>query len=208
MTKRLGCCLLLSVAFHLLLLWLPGFAPSSGGAARGRIELRLRLLEASPAIALESTAEQLAANGRVAGDSEGREAEPAPDAGEHKGSAGDEPSSAAPLPFLPASLPRGFDRGAYLAGDRLDVRPSPEQPIVIGLDDPQGMRRDKGQVVLVIYVGATGAVDHVDVDAADVPADIAESLAEIFRNAKMRPGIKDERPVKARMKVLVEFEVR
>lgn len=214
MTKRLGCYLLLSAALHLLLLWLPGFAPSSGrasrlGAGSGRIEVRLRLLESSSATARDPAAELVPTTEPLVVSQEKHKEilPPDPDV-PVRDSARDESTAVSPLPVLPASLPRGFNRDDYFPGDVLDVRPSPEQPIIIRLDDPQGMNKDKGQVVLVMYIGASGAVDRVDIDSADVPPEIAESLAAIFRNAKMRPGIKGEQPVKSRMKVLVEFEVR
>lgn len=213
MTKRLGCYLLLSAALHLLLLWLPGFAPSSGGVSRlgagsGRVEVRLRLLESS-ATSHGPTAERVVTTESLVLAQEKHQEILPPDPGAPVNDpARDDSTAVSPLPVLPASLPRGFDRDAYLSGDLLDIRPSPEHPIIIGLDDPQGMNKDKGRVVLVMYVGATGAVDHVDIDSADVPSEIAESLAEVFRNAKMRPGIKGDQPVKSRMKVLVEFEVR
>ncbi|MBI2306582.1 MAG: energy transducer TonB [Rhodocyclales bacterium] len=212
MTKRLGCYLLLSAALHLLLLWLPGFAPGGAsrlGAGSGRIEVRLRLLESSPATVHNPVAEQPPTMESLVVAQERHQEIRAPDPGVPVDAAArDDSAAVSPLPVLPASLPRGFDRDAYFSGDVLDVRPTPEHPIIIGLDDPQGMNKDKGQVVLVMYVGASGAVDHVDIDSADVPSEIAEALAEVFRNAKMRPGIKDDRPVKSRMKVLVEFEVR
>lgn len=208
MSKRLVWFLLLSAALHLLLLWLPGFAPQSSpgatlrsAAGSGRVEVRLRVLDSSAIAAVPPAA--AAPVGRGAESTPPHPADTVPE------QAANEPVAAtSPLPILPASLPRGFDRDAYLSGDALDVRPSPEHPIVINLDDPQGMKQDKGQAVLMIYVGIDGQVDHVDIDSADVSPEVAESLSGIFRAARMRPGIKDGQPVRARMKILVEFEVR
>jgi len=113
-----------------------------------------------------------------------------------------------PLPILPATLPTGFDRDAYFPGSALDVRPTPEQPVVIDFDDPSGIDRKRGQIVIELYIGADGRVDRAEIGHSDLPEHIGERVADVFRAARMRPGMKDGQAVRAKMKVQVEFEVR
>jgi hypothetical protein len=211
MSRRLTSFLLLSLVIHALLLWLPGFMPSSGdfssfATGRGRVEARLKLFplpSEAPSPEKPSISEaplDLQENNQGTAQTDS--------AGQTDATSRDDSPAVSPLPVLPARLPLGFDRDGYLPGDKLDVRPSPEQPIIIGMDDPQGISKDRGEVILMLFVGKEGAVDHVDIDSSDVPPDIAESLAAIFGAAKFRPGVKDDQPVKARMKILVNFEVR
>ncbi len=221
MSTRLWYCLALSTLLHALLLKLPGFAPAlfggSDGSGGGRVTVSLRVLDNAVPAADAALSPEPAANPPP--EVEASAASPQDEAPDHtpndapseagnREAAAESPSSGAPLPVLPSSLPRGIDRDAYLASDALDVRPAPEQPIVIGFDDPSRIDKDRGQVVLVLYVGADGRIDLVDIDRSDVPPDVAEIVAETFRVARMRPGRKDGRPVPARMKILVEFEVR
>ncbi|HEX5804606.1 MAG TPA: hypothetical protein VFY24_16435 [Azospira sp.] len=225
-SKRLLFLLLLSALLHALLLALPGFQsrPLAGAAgdrldpgperASSRFTVRLRgldaaapILPAEPIAAPEPEPESRPPADRPADASV--EPEPASEAVSSAGDAG--PKSVAaevPLPILPDTLPRGFDRAAYLPADQLDVRPSPLQPVVIAFDDASGIERERGQIVLVLFVGADGTVDLVDVERSDVPPAVSAIVAETFRAARMHPGMKSERPVPARMKVLVEFEVR
>lgn len=213
MSTRLWYCLALSILLHALLLKLPGFSPAlfggGDGSGGGRVTVSLRVLDREVPTADVALSPEPAAD--PAPEVEASAAAPpdaSPDEAGNRETAAEIASSGAPLPVLPSSLPRGIDRDAYLASDSLDVRPVPEQPIVIGFDDPARIDKDRGQVVLVLYVGADGRIDLVDIDRSDVPPDVAEIVAETFRAARMRPGRKDDRPVPARMKILVEFEVR
>lgn len=225
-SKRLLSLLLLSAFLHALLLTLPGFEsrPLAGAAgdrldsrserAASRFAVRLHGLEptvplppAEPAVQPEPEPESRPSEDPPPEAS--TEPMPSPDEVLPAGDAG--PKSVAtevPLPILPEMLPRGFDRAAYLSADELDVRPAPLQPVVIAFDDASGIDRERGRIVLVLFVGADGKVDLVDVDHSDVPPAVSAIVADTFRAARMRPGMKSERPVPARMKVLVEFEVR
>lgn len=198
MTKRIYLSLVLSALLHVLLIWLLGFASMTGIAGhtrvgKGYVEVRLRPVWSENASVAQSEfqvfpqSDSVAVGGELA--AVGRE-------------------GGAPLPVFPTSLHRDFDRGSYYSSNDLDVRPSPEQPIIIELDDPNMMEKNKGQVVLLVYVSPEGAVDNVEISSADAPMDVANSLMETFRAARMRPGIKSGQPVRARMKILVEFEVR
>lgn len=224
-SKRLLFPLLLSMLLHALLLTLPGFAsrPLAGGggerfavradSASGRLTVSLRVLDPTvPTLPPEEPLPDPAA------EEQSSAADPSAAAGDlaqavTEAAAGDEagPKSMAaevPLPILPDELPRGFDRSAYLAADELDVRPKSLHPIVIPFDDTSGIDRSRGEVVVVLFIGADGHVDLVDIERSDVPSAVSTIVADTFRAARMRPGIKSERPVPARMKVLVEFEVR
>lgn len=221
-SKRLLSLLLLSALLHALLLTLPGFESRPlAGAAGDRLDprpehvssiftIRLRAHEpvapTLPSVEAEPKAEP---ENRVPEELPPEPvADPAPPPSAAADAGQKSVSAEAPLPILPDVLPRAFDRAAYLAAEQLDVRPTPLQPVVIAFDDASAIERERGQIVLVLFVGADGTVDLVDVDRSDVPPAVSAIVADTFRAARMRPGIKSERPVPARMKVLVEFEVR
>lgn len=60
----------------------------------------------------------------------------------------------------------------------------------------------------MLYVGATGQVEHVEVDESDLPPFLEKAAVETFLQARMHPGIKDGKATRARMKILVEFEAQ
>lgn len=206
---------LLSASFvlHLLVLALPGFETSPPATARpavrvtaaARIDVRL-LESARPAF--------IASAAPVAPRTSGEDSAAAADGALQRSLATTVPSAGAPepaeaaLPVLPAWLPRDVERIAYLPADELDERPAPESPIVIGLDPSLPAGRERGEVVLSLYVGENGSLDRVEVGRSDLPAALAEGVADVFRAARMRPGIKSGTAVRSVMKVLVEFESR
>lgn len=209
MTRRLICCLLLSYILHLLLIWLPGFSPQLfayrvplSNVSEGKIEARLKIFDSRVGF-VDRNPEQGNVRQSV---SEGAELR----SPEHPAAATVAviAASPSPLPILPPSLPHGFDRDAYLPGSRLDLRPIPNQAIVVGVENMPGFDMDKGQAIMVLFIGAEGTVDHVDIDSTDMPPDVTVSLADIFRAASMSPGWKDGQPAKSRMKIQVDFERR
>lgn len=203
-----------SFLLHLLVLALPGFeaqppvAPrlADPATATGRIVVRLR--ESAPPLPIASavpvaprTPDADASAASADGGLQRSLAPPVPTA------ATTQPAEAA-LPVLPAWLPRATERVAYLPADELDERPAPEAPIVIGLEPSLPVDRERAEVVLSLYVGESGSLDRVEVGRSDLPAALAEGVADAFRGARMRPGIKSGVAVRSVMKVLVEFESR
>lgn len=93
----------------------------------------------------------------------------------------------------------------YVSANDLDVHPSPDTPIVVPFPDSfQGSI--KGRVILILSVRADGVIEQVSVDDSDLPNAFGQAASQTFLEARLRPGIKDGRPVAARMKILVEFE--
>jgi TonB family protein len=126
-----------------------------------------------------------------------------PDAPEGWGDALPEPvPPATSVPILPLrDLP-------YIPAGELDVRPYPETPVVVPFPDDAAMQNGKLSVVLVLYIGANGQVDRIEVDKSDLPPAFEKAARDTFMQARMQPGIKDGQATRARMKILVEFEAR
>lgn len=113
--------------------------------------------------------------------------------------------SAIELPAPALALPSADVRELYLPTRYLDSSPIPEEPVTIAPGNDVVWDERKGTVMLVLYVAETGAVDFIDTEDHDVPANLVALAVEAFRGAKMLPATKDGSPAKARMKVLVEF---
>ena len=113
--------------------------------------------------------------------------------------------SAIELPAPALALPSADVRELYLPTRYLDSSPIPEEPVTITPGNDVVWDERKGTVMLVLYVAETGAVDFIDTEDHDVPANLVVLAVEAFRGAKMLPATKDGSPAKARMKVLVEF---
>lgn len=95
----------------------------------------------------------------------------------------------------------------YIPAGELDVRPSSESPVVIPFPDtPLAVPKVTG--ILVLYIGADGWVDRVEVDDSDLPPDFEKAAIDTFLQTRMQPGIKNGQASRARMKILVEFEQR
>lgn len=129
--------------------------------------------------------------------------------------------AAAIAPAVPpdaAGLPRGGVRATsswlpqiagaapYLPASQLDSRPYPESPVIVPF--PEGETLAKGQriaAILLLYVGIDGRVDRVEFAQSGLSPPFERIAIDTFLQARMSPGIKDGRPVRARMKVEVEF---
>lgn len=95
----------------------------------------------------------------------------------------------------------------YIPAGELDIRPVPELPVVIPFPDvPLDIPKATG--VLVLYIGADGRVDRVEVDESALPPEFEKMAIETFLQARMRPGILEGQATRVRMKILVEFEQR
>lgn len=107
----------------------------------------------------------------------------------------------------PAVPPLPMKEAPYLAGGELDERPSSANPVIVPFPDAP-LDAPKVSGILVLYVGTNGYVDRIEVDESDLPPEFEKAAIDTFLQARMRPGIKDGQPVRARMKILVEFEQR
>lgn len=93
----------------------------------------------------------------------------------------------------------------YLPARELDSRPSPVAPLILPFPEaPLGGSR--ATAVLLLYIGSDGNVDRVEIEASDLPAEFELAAVETFRLARMQPGMKDGKSVRALMKIMVEYE--
>jgi TonB family protein len=95
----------------------------------------------------------------------------------------------------------------YLPAAEADVRPQPESAIVVPYPD-QALGRQKGAVILVLYINEAGGVDHIEIDKSDLPTVFEEAATKAFAKARMQPAIKEGKKIRSRMKILVEFETK
>lgn len=93
----------------------------------------------------------------------------------------------------------------YIPAGDLDVRPSPETPVIVPFPEAV-LLTNKVSGVLVLYISADGKVDRVEVDDSDLPPAFEKAAISTFLQARMWPGIMNGQATRARMKVLVEFE--
>lgn len=95
----------------------------------------------------------------------------------------------------------------YLPAVELDARPFPEAPVTIPF--PEGtLNKNKSSAVLILFIGADGKIDRIEVDKSDLPPLFEKTAIETFMQARMYPGLKNGKASRAQMKILVEFEGR
>ena len=114
--------------------------------------------------------------------------------------------SNAPLPFAlgQQSFPAAT---AYLPGRELDVRPAPEASVIVPFPEGSNLQ-GRVAAILVLFVSAEGAVDHVEIEDSELPPAFEKAAVETFMQVRMRPGIKDGRQMPSRIKIEVEFEAK
>lgn len=100
-----------------------------------------------------------------------------------------------------------FERQGYFSTSELQERPVPEEPIIIPFPDAP-FSGQKMTAILLLYIGADGAVERVEIDQSELPPEFEQAAIDTFIRAKMRPGIKDGKPVPVRMKIEVGFEAK
>ena len=95
----------------------------------------------------------------------------------------------------------------YLPAAELDARPFPEAPVTIPF--PEGtLNKNKSSAILILFIGADGKIDRIEVDKSDLPPLFEKTAIETFMQARMYPGLKNGKASRAQMKILVEFEGR
>lgn len=121
------------------------------------------------------------------------------------GQVADALQTAQPGEDVTASLPPA--EAPYLPAGELDARPYPEAPVVIPYPDAQ-LNQSKATGVLVLYIDADGHVERIEIDKSELPPEFEKAAVDTFMKARMQPGMKGGKPIRARMKILVEFEQR
>jgi protein TonB len=67
------------------------------------------------------------------------------------------------------------------------------------------IRRESGKLVLKLWISEQGAVDRVEVERSELPPDYAAVVSKEFLSARFQPGEIDGKPVKALMRVEVDY---
>ncbi len=113
-----------------------------------------------------------------------------------------EPPLRHPVPAPDVRSRLGWD--PYLPAALLDERPSVVVDIPV---DPPELREHPqgGEIVLSLWIGADGAVEKIAVEENSLPTVFADSAVRGFQSAKFRPGKKDGRAVKSRLRVTVSY---
>ncbi len=95
----------------------------------------------------------------------------------------------------------------YLNARELDERPWAEVPVLIPFPETTW---EGGRVegMLELFIGEDGSVDRILVKDSTLPEEFEAVAVETFRGVKMQPGVKEGKPVRSIMKILVEFEQR
>jgi protein TonB len=133
--------------------------------------------------------------------------------------AAQQPAQAAPSPPAPspAPAPAGeppvadpqralLPQPHYYLTRELDVRPGIMTRVEPEYPEAAARRFLSGKVVLRLYIEETGAVERVEILAADPPGYFEDSAQRAFSAARFTPGIKDGRAVRVQMTLEVSFE--
>lgn len=96
----------------------------------------------------------------------------------------------------------------YFSSSELDIRPTSLEPILLPTPQASAWETHAGQVILMIYIGADGLVEYVDIEKANVPDGLQLETRLSFIGKKMSPGIIGDRAVPSLLKVMVEYDVR
>lgn len=108
--------------------------------------------------------------------------------------------AAAPLPGLVQ-----FPLPNYLPVGDLDRKP--EAIGEIPLEYPADMPLVKhSNVILSLLIDEQGKVDKVIVEASNTPPELAEVASRAFLGSRFRPGMRENQPVKSRLRIEVTFQ--
>ena len=107
---------------------------------------------------------------------------------------------------VPAASDTGLDATdpTYYTARELDVYPALSSALDFRVP-PGDAREIAGRVLLRVDVSATGAVDAVTIVEAEPAGYFEEDARRAFAAAQFRPALKNGRPVKSRILVLVDY---
>lgn len=93
----------------------------------------------------------------------------------------------------------------YWPSSLLDAPPEVIRDIPI---DPPELRDhpEGGKMVLTLWIGLDGRVEDVDMESTTLPEVFATTLRRDFLAALFRPGMKDGRPVRTKMRVELDVQ--
>lgn len=113
----------------------------------------------------------------------------------------------APPPASPPLLdaPAAIQVERYYEVHELDAVPVPKQDIVPQYPAEALAARMTGMVQLEMYVDETGAIESVRVMRSTAPGVFDQAALDAFQHQAFVPGIKDGKPVRTRLKLVVNF---
>lgn len=199
--RRLAFAVLLSLAAHLaagplLDAALPPHAAADQAQVPRPVPLRLNLprthdLPADPPVVTTQTPSAGSLETAFSPMEEGVAAPPAPEDGDRNAAVGEESPQAA--------IEAIYFEGAQLSQRAKLVRDIPNRPALARL-------AGQGKVVLVLFIGESGQVDRVEVEASEVPETLAGEVAQEFREVLFQPARIDGNAVKSRMRIEVSIK--
>ncbi len=93
----------------------------------------------------------------------------------------------------------------YFQPQELSRKPQVATPVTLDYPDSAPLVL-RNHVVLRLLISETGNVDKIIVDSADVPEELETLARQAFAQAKFKPGLRGETPVKSQMQVEITFE--
>lgn len=116
-----------------------------------------------------------------------------------EGSRGNEPAQANDLPRSALGIPVSRYYGAKEVSRRAQVVDDVTSSLPTEVERLPG----SGRLVLILWIGATGVVEKVDLDQSSVDEPMKSAIAAQFRATRFRPAEIDGAAVKSRMKIEV-----
>ena len=110
----------------------------------------------------------------------------------------------AQAPHDPAARQGPFDEHHFLPRSALSVVPHALTPVL--LTTPPSAPNGRYSAELTLFIDETGQVRRVRVDSAGLLPDLEAQARQAFMTTRFQPGEVDGRPVRARLRVAVEFE--
>jgi len=103
-----------------------------------------------------------------------------------------------------AWIPSRFEEAEYFRASQLTVRPKAAEYIAVPYpkDVPQ---EGAWQTSLAIFIDEDGTVAHTEIVGSPLPKPFEDAAIAAFARARYFPGRIDDRPVKSRMLVTVDF---
>lgn len=102
--------------------------------------------------------------------------------------------------------PGQVDERFFLPRSALSVAPSPLAPVL--LTTPLGVPEGRYAAELTLYIDEFGQVQRVRTDSAGLLPELEAQARQAFMTTRFKPGEVNGQPVRARLRVAVEFEAQ
>lgn len=110
----------------------------------------------------------------------------------------------APPPQDPATRHNDVEELPFLPRSALSVVPRAQTPVLLAT--PPNMPNGHYSAELTLFIDEAGLVRRVRIDTAGLLPDLEAQARQAFMTTRFQPGEVDGRPVRARLRVAVEFE--